>query len=113
VVDETGLSAVALWPDGSRHLTIIRETGFDWPFGDTPDQMLKPETVAADEAARIGPSLRPQWELTANEIALAKAGVPIMQWPESKPAPKEPFVPGPIGGADDRRDLHDWIRSIR
>jgi hypothetical protein len=106
VVDETGLSAVALWPDGSRRLTIIRETGFDWPFGDTPDQMLKPETVAADEAARIGQSLRPKWEFTPEELALAKAGVPIMQWPEGKAAPQvQPngFVPGPLNG----RTAHD------
>jgi len=104
VVDETGLSAVALWPDGTMHLTIIRETGFDWPFGDTPDQMLPPETVAADEAARIGPSLRPKWEFTPEELALAKAGVPIMQWPEHKAQPPaDRFAPGPRrgGGADD------------
>jgi hypothetical protein len=114
VVDETGLSAVGLWPDGTRRLTIIRETGFDWPFGYTPDQMLKPETVSADEAARIGPSLKPQWELTAEEIALAKAGVPIMQWPETKraaagePVPVKPvingFVPGPLRSTADYDD---------
>lgn len=114
VVDENGLSAVALWPDGSRRLTIIRETGFDWPFGDTPDQMLKPETVAADEAARIGPSLRPKWEFTPEELALAKAGVPVKDWPVAGAATPVPevkhnfeikkFVPGPLRGWSDDDD---------
>jgi hypothetical protein len=107
VVDENGLSAVSLWPDGTRRLTILRETGFDWPFGMTPDQMLSPETVAADAAAQIGPSLKWKWVLTPEEIALANAGVPIKDWPESKTAPPVPpsrFVPGPIRGGGDHDD---------
>lgn len=84
VVEENGLSAVALWPDGTRRLTIIRETGFDWPFGMPPDEVLLPETVTKDAAAQIGPSLKLQYELKEREIELAKAGVPIKDWPESR-----------------------------
>jgi hypothetical protein len=107
VVDENGLSAVSLWPDGTRRLTILHEIGLDWPFGLTPDVLLPPETVAKDAAAQLGPSLKPKWELTPEEIALAKAGVPMKDWPESKtapPTPAKPFVPDPIRGRGDDDD---------
>jgi hypothetical protein len=112
VVDEHGLSPVALWPDGTRRLTIINEIGIDWVLTGAPDQLLKPETVARNVALQIGPSLKPTIELTPEEVELGKAGVPVAKWPESKRAPAEPFDLGSLVNADDRRDLRDWIRSI-
>ena len=79
-VDASGRTVVAVWPDGSVHFEILRERGFDWPFG-VPDELLQPEVVAADFEARLGPSRKPVYWLTKQEIEWAKAGIPIAQWP--------------------------------
>jgi hypothetical protein len=100
VVDKNGDSVVGLSPDGSPRLTIIREFGTDWPLG-CPEVLISFETRKKDEAAQLGPSTKPIWHLTPEEEALAKAGVPVKDWPESKPTPRPippRFVPGPIGG---------------
>jgi hypothetical protein len=88
VVDEKGQTVVALRRGGSVHLDIIREIRPDFWYG-APDELISPETHAADDEARVGQRIRPHVVLTPEEVALAKSGVPMKEWPDAAAAPPE------------------------